>query len=126
MKKNICLFIFASAAVMLLANETAAQKTGQLRIDSLLAELPKAKNDTNKVNLLNDLSYTFRKINADEGIKYGEQALKLAGDINWIKGIAYANSRIGNNYMVKSDHAKAQQYLITSYSLFDKLNDKIA
>ena len=55
-----------------------AQLQGQARIDSLLKELPIQKEDTNKVKLLNELSYGYWLINPDEGIKYGQNGLELA------------------------------------------------
>ena len=39
----------------------AQPKTGQARLDSLLAELPRAKPDTNRVKLLNDISNAYRE-----------------------------------------------------------------
>ena len=62
--------------------------SGQALVDSLEAELPNAKGDTNHVNLLNNLSYEYYGINPDKGIKYGNIALELANKIDWQKGEA--------------------------------------
>ena len=69
-----------------------AQKQGQSLIDSLLKELPKQKEDTNKVKLLNSLSYSYPSISPDEGLKYGEQGLDLSTRLDWEKGIASTNN----------------------------------
>jgi len=76
----------------------AQMKQGQPLIDSLLRELPKQKNDTHKVNLLNSLSYNYQWVHAKKGIDYGEQALKLAQKLKWDKGMATAQYNIGGNY----------------------------
>ncbi|MCO6494033.1 MAG: hypothetical protein J5I98_36785 [Phaeodactylibacter sp.] len=55
--------------------KAVGQKQGQARIDSLLLELPRASEDTNKVLLLATLSYNYYPINPDEGIKYGNEGL---------------------------------------------------
>ena len=90
--------------------EAFAQKQGQERIDSLLAQLPKAMEDTNKVKLLSNLSYTYQSINPDEGIKCAQNALSLATKLNWPKGIAIANEMTGINYFCKSDYPQALEH----------------
>ena len=61
---------------------TAQEKQGQARIDSLLNQLKKVKEDTGKVNLLNNLSTAYGYINPEEGIK---QAMKHCHfPQNWI------------------------------------------
>jgi len=51
-------------------NITNAQLQGQDKLDSLLKELPKMKEDTNGVNLLKNLSFYFYPINPEQGIEY--------------------------------------------------------
>ena len=46
------------------------------RLDSLIAELPAAKEDTNKAKLLYHISVAYYETDPEKGIKYGEQALK--------------------------------------------------
>ena len=71
-----------SFLILLLLNVIAfkiqAQLRGQARIDSLIAAIPGTNDDTNKVKLLVEISFTFYSINPDEGIRYGNQALLLA------------------------------------------------
>src|SRR5437762_495282 len=86
---------------------TAQEKQGQARIDSLLNQLPKAKEDTGKVKLLNDLSATYGYINPDEGIKTGNQGLSLSMKLNWEKGKAAAMNAIGLNFEGRSDYPGA-------------------
>ncbi|MEI8280006.1 MAG: adenylate/guanylate cyclase domain-containing protein [Bacteroidota bacterium] len=100
------------------------QKEGDKRIDSLLQELPKAIEDTNKVRLLNDLSFTYHNINPYEGLKYGEQCLTLATKINWKEGIAIGNSCIGANYHRKSEYLKALEYEFNAMTIYQSLDMK--
>ena len=76
----------------------AQNKEGQPLIDSLLRELPKQKNDTRKVNLLNSISYNYQWVHAKKGIEYGKQALQLAEKLKWDKGMGIAQNNIGGNY----------------------------
>jgi len=119
MKKPI-LFIL----LMLLCGAGYTQKQGQAAIDSMLNDLPKAKEDTNRVILLNCLAFTYRLINPDEGIKYGQGALALATKLVWKKGIAWANDNLGVNYQHKSDYPKALEYFLSALKIFEETGEK--
>ena len=67
----------------------------------------KTEEDSYKLNLLNDLSFAYKAINADEGMKYGQQGLILAQQLEWEKGMTNADEMIGVNYYSKSDYTKA-------------------
>ncbi|MEO8149291.1 MAG: adenylate/guanylate cyclase domain-containing protein [Bacteroidia bacterium] len=100
-----------------------AQLKGQPLLDSLLTQLPQAIEDTNKVKLLNELSYNYPYINPDEGLKYGKQGLELATNLSWIPGIAAANYSIGGNYANKADYANALKYEYESLKMYEQLKD---
>jgi len=97
----------------------SAQVLGQSNIDSLLARLTETREDTNKVNLLNDLSSAYQCINPDEGIKMGTKAMELARKLKWDKGIAKANNNIGMNYYGKSDYTKSLEYYSKALEVFE-------
>jgi tetratricopeptide (TPR) repeat protein len=101
-----------------------AQKQGQPRIDSLLLQLPKAVADSNEVNLLNDLSFDYKAIDADEGIQYGQLALSLAEKLKWKKGMADADEMIGVNYYIGSDYSKALEYYEKALGIAKEINYK--
>jgi tetratricopeptide (TPR) repeat protein len=103
-----------------------AQLQGQQRIDSLLHELPKAKEDTNKVKLFIDFSHTCYSINPDEGLKFGKQALALAEKLAWKKGIGNACRTIAGNYGYgKSDFTTALEYSFRALEQFKEIGDKL-
>jgi len=106
------------------SSNSYSQKQGQAKIDSLLQELPKTKEDTNKVKLLNDLSYTYSNINTNEGVKYAQMGLVLAEKLGWKKGIPLANNALGNNYITKSDFSKALNYFLIALKSDEELGDK--
>jgi len=119
--KTLLLTIICIIAGTTIAN---AQLSGQARIDSLLKELPKMKQDTNAVNLLKNLSIEYLPINPDEGIKYGEQGLQLANDINWLEGKAKCNGAIGMNYSFgKSDYSNAMEFFRESLKLYTEVGN---
>lgn len=101
-----------------------AQKLqGQAKLDSLIAELPKAREDTNKVSLLNDISFQYYSINPQEGIKYGNSGLVLAKQLKWQKGIATAYKVIGVNYIMQGDYPQTLEYYEQALKNFEELGD---
>ena len=106
-------------------NFSSAQKRGQERIDSLLGETHSSNKDTNKVHLQIDLSFTYNSIDPDAGIKYGKEALDLAKELDWKKGIADANRALGVNYSFgKSEYSSGLQYSLESLKLYEELGNK--
>lgn len=111
--------------IALATSQAYAQRQGQPLIDSLLARLPKEKEDTNKVILLNDLGLMYYSINPDEGIKFGKEGLALAEKLGWKRGMAYAYKVIAGNYGYgKSDYAQALDYSFKSLEQFKEIDDK--
>ncbi len=117
------LLVLSILVSMWMVYPTAAQKQGQDRIDSLLVELPKSKEDSNKVNVLNDLSYYYFTTKPNEGIMYGKKGLELAGKLQWNKGKANAYISIGYNYYSKSEYSKALEHYFQALKLFEELHD---
>ncbi|HEY6978975.1 MAG TPA: tetratricopeptide repeat protein [Chitinophagaceae bacterium] len=117
--------LFVLIIITVCSMQSQAQLQGQPLIDSLLSQLPQAKEDTNKVMLLNDLSLTYYSINPEEGLKFGKQALVLAEKLKWKKGMAYACKVIAGNYGYgKSDYAQALEYSLKGLQLFEETGDK--
>ncbi len=102
----------------------AQELKGQALIDSLLLELPKQKEDTNKANLLNALSHEYINSNPDEGIRYSFESLTLSKKLNWKKGLAFANLGLAYNYKHKQDYAKELEHYIPALRLFEEIGDK--
>jgi adenylate cyclase len=118
------LIILLTFNCLLLTIHCSARLQGQARIDSLLNELPQQKQDTNKVKVLNDLSFEFRSVSPDEGLKYGTLGLALATKLDWKAGIAYANNCMGINHKNKDDYPMAMACYQAALKIYEQVNDK--
>lgn len=63
--------------------------------DQLRSELEETAMDSSRVNLLNEISYNFRRIHPDSMIPYATQAFELAVRLDYIKGQSIAQKNIG-------------------------------
>ncbi len=101
-----------------------AQKKQEELIDSMLAVMPKQKEDTNKVKLLKEIISGYYKSDFAVGIKYATQGLQLAEKLNWKKGIATMNYCLGFGYQNKSDFSQALAYYAKGLKIFEEAGDK--
>ncbi len=85
----------------------ARKKQDNSKAESLLRELPKAKEDTAKVTLLYNLSVSYLESDPDQVSKYGEMGLALAEKLNWEKGVVVIANLLGDNYTEQSKYPKA-------------------
>jgi len=100
------------------------KKSGQALIDSLRIELPRAKEDTSKVTILNRISFTYADIDPDTGLKYATQGMDLAEKLKWEKGIASSYNSFHNNYAHKSQYSRSLEYAKKALHLYEELKDK--
>ncbi len=98
-----------------------AQKQGRERIDSIVEKMPYQKDDTNKVNLLLDLSRTY---GYDGAISDGNSALELSEKLHWKKGIALAYFNLGSIYRGQTNYPKALEYLLKALPIFNERGDR--
>jgi adenylate cyclase len=123
-KKMMQRYLLLIVLGLVFSTAAFSQKQGQKRLDSLLAELPKAKEDTNKIKLLSAICRGYERINPDEGIKYGEQALALAKRSGWKKGEALALNALGINNTAKASYHKAIEYYMPALKIYEALDIK--
>lgn len=102
------------------------QVHGKQYIDSLSTNLAKAKEDTNKVNLLSELSFMLHDTNPDSGITIGQQAVSLAIRLNFNTGLARAYNNIGNNIFSKSSFQESIVYFQKALAINKNLQNKKA
>ena len=94
-------------------------------IDSLLTSLKADRNDTNKVKHLYQLCSEFRQTGKyNEGLKYGNDALELALQLKFKKGMADAYIFIGNIHANKGDYEKALEFYLKSLKIKEEIGDK--
>ncbi|MES2849146.1 MAG: sensor histidine kinase [Bacteroidota bacterium] len=99
MIKNSCLIVLLFFIPLLFARAQDA------KTDSLLNELAKAKDDTNKVNLLRNIGVTYSNQDPRKAIEYWKQGVALSYKLNYIRGLArnYINIGTGYSYLSKMD-----------------------
>lgn len=88
-----------------------------------IQQIIQAPPDSNKVKSLSDLCWEYRFISADSALFFGEQALLLARQINFPKGIAQALNDQAIIYIDKANYRRATDYLDQALIIREKLND---
>ncbi len=95
-----------------------------LPVDSLTALLPNSKEDTNKVNLLLQISRAYLNGEPQLAIRYGLEADKLSGVLKFSRGIAGANKNLGIAYYQQGKYIEALDTWNKSLEVFLVLQDK--
>lgn len=69
-------------------------------IPALRKQLLVSQYDTNRVNILNELSYQLQRMDFDSSLRFAEESLVLAEKLTYKKGIALANCRKAYCYLL--------------------------
>lgn len=77
-----------------------------------------------KVNLLNDLSYSHFSSNPQKGEKIATEALKLSQKINYLKGIANSYLNLGNVNLILRRIDKSLNFAQKSNEIFSKFENQ--
>ncbi len=116
----LSLLITLCPFVMLFAQSPATHA----QVDSMVAELPNQKNDTNKAKLLIEIANGYSYIDGDKGIDYGKQLLALSSELkkDWAyKAAGNAHGIIGDCYtFLLSDYALAIEHYKEAITLSEK------
>lgn len=112
------LFIFAFLLFTFYFPNRVSGETG-----TRIQEILNAKADTNKVKQLSDLCWNYRFRSADSALIFGQQALQLATQINYPKGIAQAYNDMAIIYIDKANFRSAITYLNEAMKIRQQLND---
>lgn len=92
-------------------------------IDSLKNILKNNIPDTQRVKILNQLSFRLSGNNPDVGLSYAQKALDLATKSNYERGIAKAYNSLGVVMRVKGDYPKSLNYFFQALQIDEKLLD---
>jgi two-component system sensor histidine kinase UhpB len=98
-----------------------AQAQNRRIIDSLTTLLETSKEDTSKVNYLNELAWELMYRNPDTAIVIGNQSLSLSKKLDWKKGIASSLGRLGVYYWQKADYSQALEYDFNALKMNEEL-----
>lgn len=95
-------------------------------IESLKAELGKAKEDTHKVNILINICFQNGAIDPSQKKKYAENALQLAKKNNYQRGIMIAELLLGISESNTGKYDESLKYLDTALRMcLENPNDKL-
>jgi serine phosphatase RsbU (regulator of sigma subunit)/tetratricopeptide (TPR) repeat protein len=94
------------------------------RVDSLKNLLDNHGLDTTRVDLLNEIGDALYRVNPDEAIQYGTEAMNLAEMINYPAGKAMANKNIGLGYYMQGEYTEAFRYWEPAMELYEELGDR--
>ncbi len=108
--------------IIIFALDICAQKA---KVDSLINLLEQhPKEDTVRVNLLNDIAYSSLRIDHEKSLNYAENALKLGVKLNFKKGIANALNNIGVTHKNQGNYPIALESYQKSLEIVEELGDK--
>ncbi|MFT3679089.1 MAG: tetratricopeptide repeat protein [Ferruginibacter sp.] len=102
-----------------------AQKTGLALVDSLVAALPKAADDTVKARLYNRIFNELSFISTDRAMQYAYIGLAHSERMKWSKGIAVFHSNIARVYSDKGNYDSAITYYKKALVVHEKAGDKV-
>jgi two-component system, sensor histidine kinase PdtaS len=122
MKKIFPLF----AMLLLFHHPGYSQKQDQDRIDSLLAELARAKEDTTKLDLLASIIYEHVNYKPKEGLAYQQEALELAEKTRWEPGTAKIKDKLGRLYWRMGNFAEALKNHFEALDIYVQTGNKPA
>jgi len=123
MKKNI--IFFTLIFILAFLQKAYPQNREQKQIDSLRIELSKAKEDTAKVKILNQLSdLSCRFGNYETALQYGDSALVVAKRTDFKKGTATAYNNIGIVNFYQGDYPEALNNSFTALQIAESIGDK--
>lgn len=111
-------------ALFICALPATGKKQGKELIDSLQQILPTVSTDTTRIRLLCRLGIEYSYIDPDAGIRYASQALTLASQKDWKKGIASAYNILGICENYKADFRRVMLYWERALAIYRQTGDK--
>ncbi|TYA52148.1 adenylate/guanylate cyclase domain-containing protein [Formosa maritima] len=93
-------------------------------IENLKQLIAEQADDSTKVNTLLDISFQLYRTQPDSSIVYSSKAIDLATEINFKKGLAYANKNLGLAYYSKGEFVDVLNHWEISLAIFKELNDE--
>lgn len=90
---------------------------------TLLASLSTAKDDSNKVNLLLDLSKYYLGTAPEDARNYGMKAVELAQSLRYQRGLALALKNVGSAYYTLGKYPETLTYFGQALKIYDSIGD---
>lgn len=103
--------MFRLCSLLFLLSFHAYQGTGQQRsIDSLTNALTASGDNQRRVDILNELAFSFYDQNSEKGFEFASQAYDLANEIKYLKGVRRALTLKGFYFYVTGNYSRALQF----------------
>ncbi len=111
--------------ILMISSVSSILPAQNAKLDSLLNLLDQyPKEDTVRVNLLNDVATVFLIGDLEKSITYTKEALQLAEKFNFKKGKANSLYILGRYYNNKSDFPKALSHYQKSLKISEEIDSK--
>jgi serine phosphatase RsbU (regulator of sigma subunit) len=125
MKGIKAVIIFSVLNIHLYFGQNHTLASLRIKQDSLQQVLKTAKQDTNKVKILNNLSLILLNVNSlDTALVYGQTALALGEKIKFKRGVAFSHNNIGLIYERQGNHSAAMGAHLASLKIKQEVGDK--
>ncbi|MBC7937747.1 MAG: tetratricopeptide repeat-containing sensor histidine kinase [Rhizobacter sp.] len=102
----------------------ASQQTVQQRIDSMIALLPTAKDDTNRTKLIYRIGDAYSNIDPKEALRYARIGMEDAKKKKFDKGIAAFHGSIAGVLQDRGEFDSALYYFNASLAIEKKMDNK--
>lgn len=96
----------------------------EAKIDTLRLSLEGMPNDTNKLQVLDEISYLFYMVHPDSGIFYAQKYQNLARELNHTRSIIGSYNLLGLNYWKKQEYDTAESYYLKAIELNKDFGDE--
>lgn len=106
------------------ASSLAQGKQGQELLDSLVAEVPRIKEDTAGVRFLSFIATQYAHTDPVKGMAWAKKEIALARKIGWRLGEAYAYNDFGNNLQNQGLYASALDTFFKALRIFEEIGNK--
>lgn len=94
-------------------------------INRLLDELQFSETTSiEKVNILNELGYNYWVVDSEQSLRYGQEALDLAVEQNYLEGVAMAKRVLGVAYWTLGEPKKALENLTESQRVYEQIGNE--
>jgi signal transduction histidine kinase/Tfp pilus assembly protein PilF len=112
----LCLFISTSIS--------GQDHTGNRHLDSLLDKLAITTEAKIRIGLLDQISFSFSRVDPNQGVKYALEALQLSEKLKLEKDIASAHGELGINYAALAKYTKAFHHDSIALAMYTRMGNK--
>lgn len=96
----------------------------QSELDLLFKKLEKSQSETEKADVLNDISLFVVNSDPEQAYKYAEQALEISVKNNYLKGEGFALYNFGNINYYRDQYEEGLKNLDRAEQIFTKIDDQ--